>query len=135
MGGPANTIEQSLHDAVAGHADVVRHEDGAWRILTGADIISVELDEQARRVCFSMEYLGEMPELPREKLVMLMQYSFLWNVTDGLYFALNDEERPIMMVAFPVSEIDASFVRSVVFGMVQKFSVWKEIISDGQLGG
>jgi len=120
-------IRFSLPEAFA-NKQVQRIED-AWKILIGDHLLSVEFDDRVQRVCLSVQSLDDVAELTRDKLILLLQYSSLWSITDGVYFSLDENEQPVLMAYFSFVELTQSSARSIIFNIIDKFSVWKDVVN------
>ena len=125
------SIENALISALSGNAltdRIIRQDDGLWQVFLGSELVTVEVDAASRRVNFSIESLDAFSELSSEKLILLLQYSFVWQANGGVYFSLTDNNQPVLMIYFNIDEIDDSMVRNVVLGLLEKFLMWKDIL-------
>lgn len=124
-------IENMLTSALSGNVlteKIVRQDDGLWQVFLGRELVTVEVDPTLQRVNFSIESFDAFNELSSEKLTLLLQYSYVWRATGGVYFSLTDNNQPVLMVCFNAAEVNEALVMNVVFGMLEKFSTWKDIL-------
>jgi hypothetical protein len=108
---------------------IVERDEGLWEVVLGQDVVTVEADLDLRRVAFSIQSLEEIGKISQKNLVLMLQYSLVWRATSGIYFCLTENEQPVLMVYFSADEVDTPVIRSVVFGLLEKFSLWKDILN------
>ncbi|GGA56184.1 hypothetical protein GCM10011385_07200 [Nitratireductor aestuarii] len=120
-------IQSALPEAFA--AKQVEKVEDAWKILIGDHLLTVEVEDRVQRICLSVQSMHDVGELTRDRLILLMQYSSLWRMTDGVYFALDENEQPIMMSYFNFVELNQPSVRSIIFNLLDKFSIWSDVIN------
>ena|SRR5690554_3494454 len=125
------SIRDCLTAALSDNAQtdaVLQQDEGVWQVILGREMVTVEADLPLRRVGFSIQSLDEFDKISPEKLILMLQYSFVWRATSGVYFSMTDNEQPVLMIYFNLDEIDAPVVRNVVFGLIEKFSIWKDVL-------
>jgi hypothetical protein len=119
-------LRTALPEAFAQN-QIKKIEDG-WEIVIGEDLLSIEVASHTQRICLAIQSPEVNIGLSREKLVLLMQYSSLWGITDGVYFCLDEDECPILMAYFNFIELNPSSMRSVIYNIIEKYSVWKDVV-------
>lgn len=127
-----DNIANDLTAALSGDflTDAILQEDeGVWQIFLGREMVTVEVDLPLRRVGFAIQSLDEFGKIPPEKLVLMLQYSFVWRATSGVYFSLTGNEQPVLMICINSDEVQVSSIRKIIFGLTEKFSVWKDILN------
>ena len=56
---------------------VLQQDEGVWQVILGREMVTVEADLPLRRVGFSIQSLEEFDKISPEKLILMLQYSFV----------------------------------------------------------
>lgn len=107
--------------------------DGEW-ILRLPDLdVDLELDSDHQRLMLSIDLNTVDAAEKAELLMRLLHYACLWRDTGGVFFALNAELRPVIMLPLFVPELTTRLLATVIAGLVEKARAWRLVIESLEL--